>query len=47
MIPRCFQIQPQDNAATLIDDAEPGRPDLVGPVNKQQNTPSLDAGCRA
>jgi hypothetical protein len=30
MKPRCFQIQPQDNIATLIDDAEAGAVELVG-----------------
>ena len=30
MKPRCFQIQPQDNVATLIDDALPGAMDILG-----------------
>lgn len=30
MKPRCFQIQPQDNVATLIDDAAAGPVDLIG-----------------
>ena len=30
MKPRCFQIQPPDNVATLIDDAGPGAIDLLG-----------------
>ena len=28
--PRAFQIQPQDNVATLIDDASPGVVELAG-----------------
>ncbi len=30
MTPRCFQIQPQDNVATLIDDASAGPIEIVG-----------------
>jgi hypothetical protein len=30
MTPRCFQIQPQDNVATLVDDTGPGTVQLVG-----------------
>lgn len=30
MRPRCFQIQPQDNVATLIDDAAAGAVQLMG-----------------
>jgi hypothetical protein len=30
MKPRCFQIQPDDNVATLIDDAAAGSVELVG-----------------
>ncbi len=30
MTPRCFQIQPQDNVATMIDDAPTGAVELVG-----------------
>ena len=30
MTPRCFQIQPQDNVATLIDDAPAGSIEVVG-----------------
>jgi hypothetical protein len=30
MKPCCFQIQPQDNVATLIDDAEAGAVELMG-----------------
>lgn len=33
MKPRCFQIQPQDNVATLIDDATAGAVELVGAAN--------------
>ena len=28
--PRCFQIQPQDNVATLIDDASAGPIEVIG-----------------
>jgi len=31
MTPRCFQVLPQDNVATLIDDAPAGPVDLLGP----------------
>jgi hypothetical protein len=30
MKPRCFQIQPQDNVATLIDDAVAGQVEVIG-----------------
>ena len=30
MTPRCFQGQPQDNVATLVDDAVPGPIDVIG-----------------
>ena len=30
MKPRCFQIQPQDNVATLIDDAAAGPVEVIG-----------------
>jgi hypothetical protein len=30
MKPRCFQIQPEDNVATMIDDAAAGFIELVG-----------------
>jgi altronate dehydratase small subunit len=30
MKPRCFQIQPQDNVATMIDDTAAGTVELVG-----------------
>lgn len=30
MTPRCFKIQPQDNVATLIDDAPAGPVELLG-----------------
>jgi len=30
MTPRCFQIQPQDNVATLIDDAPAGSIEIIG-----------------
>ncbi|MDR3460328.1 MAG: UxaA family hydrolase [Verrucomicrobiae bacterium] len=30
MTPRCFQIQPSDNVATLIDDAAPGLVQVLG-----------------
>ncbi len=30
MKPRCFQIQPDDNVATMIDDAAAGSVELVG-----------------
>lgn len=30
MTPRCFQIQPQDNVATLIDDAVAGPVEVIG-----------------
>jgi len=30
MKPRCFQIQPQDNVATLIDDAVAGPVEVIG-----------------
>ena len=30
MKPRAFQIQPQDNVATLIDDALPGAIEVIG-----------------
>lgn len=30
MMPRCFQIQPQDNVATLIDDAAIGPVEIIG-----------------
>jgi hypothetical protein len=30
MKPRCFQIQPQDNVATMIDDAPVGAVELIG-----------------
>ena len=30
MKPRCFQIQPEDNVATMIDDAATGLVDLIG-----------------
>ena len=29
-MPRCFQIQPSDNVATLIDDAPPGWVEIIG-----------------
>jgi len=29
-MPRCFQIQPQDNVATMIDDAPVGTIELIG-----------------
>jgi altronate dehydratase small subunit len=30
MTPRCFQIQPQDNVATVIDDALAGAVEIIG-----------------
>ena len=30
MKPRCFQIQPQDNVATLMDDAAAGAIEVIG-----------------
>jgi altronate dehydratase small subunit len=30
MKPRCFQVQPQDNVATLIDDAAAGPVEVIG-----------------
>ncbi len=30
MKPRCFQIQPQDNVATLMDDAAAGPVEVIG-----------------
>lgn len=30
MKPRAFQIQPQDNVATLIDDVQPGLVEVIG-----------------
>lgn len=30
MTPRCFQIQPQDNVATMIDDTVAGPIELIG-----------------
>jgi hypothetical protein len=30
MTPRCFQIQPQDNVATLIDDTVAGAVEIIG-----------------
>ena len=35
MIPRAFQIQPQDNVATLLDDAEPGPVEVIGAVREK------------
>jgi len=35
MKPRCFQIQPQDNVATLIDDAAPGPVEIIGAVRRE------------
>ena len=40
-MPRCFQIQPRDNVATLIDDAPAGPVEIVGaagaPVTAGEN----------
>ena len=30
--PRCFQIQPSDNVATLVDDAPTGLAEIIGAV---------------
>ncbi|MCO5297124.1 MAG: UxaA family hydrolase [Fimbriimonadaceae bacterium] len=30
MIPRAFRVHPDDNVATLLDDAEPGAVEVVG-----------------
>jgi altronate dehydratase small subunit len=35
MTPRCFQIQPQDNVATLIDDAAAGPVEIVGAPRRE------------
>ncbi len=35
MTPRCFQIQPQDNVATLIDDAVAGPVEIVGAPRRE------------
>jgi hypothetical protein len=33
--PRCFQIQPQDNVATLIDDASSGAVEIIGAAGRE------------
>ena len=35
MTPRCFQGQPQDNVATLIDDAVMGPVDVIGAERRE------------
>ncbi len=35
MTPRCFQIQPQDNVATLIDDAPAGSIEIIGASRRE------------
>jgi altronate dehydratase small subunit len=35
MTSRCFQIQPQDNVATMIDDAVAGAVDVIGADHRE------------
>jgi altronate dehydratase small subunit len=35
MIPHCFQIHPQDNVATLIDDALVGPVEVIGTAQRE------------
>jgi hypothetical protein len=35
MKPRCFQIQPQDNVVTLIDDAAAGSIEVIGETRQE------------
>jgi len=39
MKPRCFQIQPQDNVATLIDDAIGGPVEVIGATRSELIAP--------
>ena len=39
MTPRCFQIQPQDNVATLMDDAAAGSIEVIGATRHEIVTP--------